>query len=76
MKGLRYKTLWSNRKEKFVHFNLSPLTDEVIWGYEDIPQLMEHRTTMDILLLYLGRNCIIPEGVELKTVKIEDETES
>lgn len=76
MEEMRYKTLWSKKSKKFVHFDFSPLTDEVIWGYHEIPQLMEGNMTSEMLFKFLGKNVIVPEGVELKTVKIQiDETE-
>lgn len=65
-----FKTLWSNRMNSYVHFDMSPLTDEVIWGYSDMPQLMTKETTIDMLIAYLGKNSIMPEGTVLKTVTL------
>ncbi len=56
--------------DSYVHFDMSPLTDEVIWGYSDMPQLMTKETTIDMLIAYLGKNSIMPEGTVLKTVTL------
>lgn len=66
----RCKTLWSTKTNQYVHFDLSPLTDEVIWGYSEIPQLMSKETNMEMLTSYLGKDIITPEGTELRTVEI------
>jgi hypothetical protein len=68
-----FKTLWSERNDMYVHFDMSPLTDEVIWGYSDMPQLMTKDTTIELLMAYLGKNTIMPEGTILKTVKLSFE---
>jgi hypothetical protein len=68
-----FKTLWSERNDLYVHFDMSPLTDEVIWGYSDMPQLMTKDTTIELLMAYLGKNTIMPEGTILKTVKLSFE---
>jgi hypothetical protein len=70
-----FKTLWSTKNEQYVHFDMSPLTDEVIWGYSDMPQLMGKETTIDLLLAYLGKEVNMPEGTELRTIKLEFQEE-
>jgi len=65
----KFKTLWSTKMNQYVHFDMSPLTDEVIWGYSNMPQLMGYETNIDLLMAYLGNNVNIPEGTELRTVE-------
>jgi hypothetical protein len=66
-----FKALWSERQQMYVHFDLSPLTDEVIWGYSLMPQLMGYETTMEMLYMYIGEGAsTMPEGVEMKTVQL------
>lgn len=66
-----FKTLWSSKIEQFAHFDLSPISEEVIWYYSDLPQIMNKETTLDLLLAYLGKNANIPEGIELKTIELK-----
>jgi hypothetical protein len=71
-----YKTLWEAKHGQFVHFEFSPLADEVHWGHSSMPQLMSPEADMEILFRILPENTILPEGTEMKTVKlifVEDE---
>lgn len=71
-----YKALWEPKTEQFVLFEFSPLDDEVHWFHSSMPQLMSPEADMETLLNYLPKNTILPEGTEMKTVKltfIEDE---
>ena len=66
-----FKSLWSEKNEMFVHFDFSPLTDDVIWGYSELPQLMTKDSNMELLQNYLGKHIIFPEGTVMKTIEIK-----
>lgn len=72
-----FKTLWEPRFGQFVHFEFSPVADEVHWGHSSMPQLMSLEADMETLFQILPKNTILPEGTVMKTVQlnfIDDET--
>ena len=71
-----FKTLWEPKTEQFVLFELSPLTDEVHWFHSSMPMLLSNDADMESLMLYLPKDTILPEGTEMKTVKLTFENES
>lgn len=74
-----FKSLWSERQKMFVHFDFSPLTDDVIWGYSELPQLMTKDSNMELLQNYIGKHIVMPEGTVMKTIEIkfiENETDN
>ena len=73
-----FKTLWSPKTEQFVLFEISPLTDEVHWYRSSIPMLFHKDTDIESLIQYsrVDMTLILPEGTEMKTVKLTFVNES
>jgi hypothetical protein len=70
METYKFKVLWSERNDMFVMFDMSPLRDDVIWGFSMMPQLFGEETTIELLSNYLGKNANFPEGTTIRTIKI------
>lgn len=65
-----FKTLWNETHQHFVHFDLSPITDEVIWMTGSLPMVFAPTAEIETIQMYLG-DSIFPEGTELKTVQMQ-----
>jgi hypothetical protein len=65
-----FKTLWNETHQYFVHFDLSPITDEVIWMNGSLPMVFAPTAEMETIQMYLG-DSVFPEGTELKTVQMQ-----
>ena len=65
-----FKTLWNETHQHFGHFDLSPITDEVIWMNGSLPMVFALTATIENIQMYLG-DSIFPEGTELKIVQMQ-----
>jgi hypothetical protein len=66
----RFKVLYTEKNNQFLHFDQSPLDGEVLFYHSDMPMIMNEEIEVEDLLTLLGEETIFPEGTELKTIEI------